>query len=91
MPVRHHPAVVNMNATQMLEIMNRTPFEPFILHLNNGTVIHVEQPFSIAARPNSSTCIVFDDDGIARFVAYRNIAEVVRRIGTGPDVTGPRL
>jgi len=72
-----------MNATQMLELMNRTPFEPLVIHLNNGTIIHVEDPYSISARANSPTCIVFDDDGIARFVAYRNISEVVTK-----DVNG---
>jgi hypothetical protein len=54
-----------MNATQLIELMNRTPFVPVELHLNNGTVIHVEQRFAIAASPNRATCIVFDDDGIA--------------------------
>lgn len=72
-----------MNATQMLELMNRTPFEPLAIHLNNGAVIHVEQPFSISARANSPTCIVFDDEGTARFVAYRNIAEVITKAING--------
>ncbi len=66
-----------MNATQMLELLNRTPFQPLEIHLNSGAVIHVEEPFGIRAVRNSPTCIVFDDDGIARFVAYRNMAEVV--------------
>ena len=68
-----------MNASQMIELMNRTPFVPLEIHLNNGTVIHVEQPYSISARGNGPSCIIFDDDGIARFVAYRNIAEVITR------------
>ncbi len=66
-----------MNATQMLELLNRTPFQPLEIHLNNGAVIHVDTPFAIRALPHSSTCIVFDDEGIARFIAYRNMAEVV--------------
>ena len=66
-----------MNATQMLELMNRVPFQPLEIHLNNGAVIHVEEPFAIRAKPHSSTCIVFDDEGIARFIAYRNMSEVV--------------
>jgi hypothetical protein len=45
--------------------------------LNNGTVIHVDTPFAIRAVPHNSTCIVFDDEGIARFIAYRNMDEVV--------------
>ncbi len=74
-----------MNATQMLELLNRTPFQPLEIHLNNGAVIHVEQPFAIHAVRNSPTCIVFDDEGIARFIAYRNMAEVVT---SGVDVNG---
>jgi len=66
-----------MNATQMLELMNRVPFQPLEIHLNNGPIIHVEEPFAIRAARNSPTCIVFDNDGIARFIAYRNIAEIV--------------
>ena len=66
-----------MNATQILELLNRTPFQSLEIHLNNGTVIHVDTPFAIRALPHSSTCIVFDDEGIARFITYRNMAEVV--------------
>jgi hypothetical protein len=66
-----------MNATQMLELLNRTPFQPLEIRLNNGTIIHIEDPFGIRAVKHSPTCIVFDDEGIARFVAYRNMAEVV--------------
>jgi hypothetical protein len=66
-----------MTATQMLQLLNRTPFQPLEIRLNNGTVIHVDQPFAIRAVANSPTCIVFDDEGIARFVAYRNMTEVV--------------
>ena len=66
-----------MNATQMLDLLNRTPFQPLEIRLDNGTVIHVDTAFAIRAVPHSSTCIVFDDEGIARFIAYRNMAEVV--------------
>ena len=68
-----------MNATQMLELMNRVPFQPLEIHLNNGTVIHVDEPFAIRAVRNSFSCIVFDNEGIARFFAYRNMAEVVTK------------
>jgi hypothetical protein len=66
-----------MNATQMLHLSNRTPFQPLEIRLNNGTVIHVDTPFAIRAVAHSPTCIVFDDEGIARFIAYQNMAEVV--------------
>jgi hypothetical protein len=65
-----------MNASQMVELMNRSPFLPLEIRLNNGTSIRVEQPFDIAARPNSSDCLIFEGDRW-RFIAYRNIAEVI--------------
>jgi hypothetical protein len=74
-----------MIATQMLELLNRTPFQPLEIRLNNGTVIRVDTPFAIRAVAHSPTCIVFDDDGIARFIAYRNMAEVVT---SDADVNG---
>jgi hypothetical protein len=66
-----------MNATQMIELMNRTPFEPLDIHLSDGTRIRVEHPYQIATRPDSPTCIVFDEPDRMRFVAYRNITEVI--------------
>jgi hypothetical protein len=72
-----------MNATQMLELMNRVPFQPLEIHLNNGTLIHVEELFSIRAAQHSPTCVVFDDEGIVCFIAYGNMAEVVTK-----DVNG---
>jgi hypothetical protein len=65
-----------MNASQMVELMNRSPFAPIEIHLTNGTAIRVDQPFDIAARPNSSDCLIFEGDRW-RFIAYRNIAEVI--------------
>jgi hypothetical protein len=65
-----------MNASQMVELMNRSPFTPIEIHLNNGSALRVEQPYDIAARPNSSDCLVFEGDRW-RFIAYRNIAEVI--------------
>jgi hypothetical protein len=66
-----------VNATQMIELMNRTPFEPFEIHLSDGVRIRVKHPYEIATRPDSATCIIFDDTGRMRIVAYRNITEVI--------------
>jgi hypothetical protein len=65
-----------MTANQMIELMNRVPFAPLELHLNDGHSIRVGHPYEIATKPNSQVCIVYDGD-LARFVAFRNIAEVV--------------
>lgn len=66
-----------MNASQMIALMNRVPFEPFEVHLSDGTQIRVEQPFQIATRPNSPSCVIYDEDDRMRIVAYRNITEVI--------------
>jgi len=44
-----------MNANQMIELVNRTPFEPLEIHLSDGTQIRVEQPYHIATRQRSSS------------------------------------
>ena len=66
-----------MHATQMIELMNRIPFEPLEIHLCDGTQIRVEQPYHIATRQNSPSCIIYGEDDRTRFVAYRNITEVI--------------
>ena len=66
-----------MTASQMIELMNRTPFEPLEIHLSDGTEIRVEHPYEIATRPNSASCTVYRPDGLMRIVAFRNITEVI--------------
>jgi hypothetical protein len=68
-----------MTAIQMIELMNRTPFEPLEIHLNDGTRLQIEHPYEIATRPRSQTCIIFDNDERMRIVAYRNITEVITK------------
>jgi len=69
-----------MTAQDMLSLMNRTPFEPLEIHLNNGTTITVQQPYQIATTPKASACVVYgDDEVVMRIVPYRNIAEVITR------------
>ncbi|HEY2760081.1 MAG TPA: hypothetical protein VGI75_05040 [Pirellulales bacterium] len=66
-----------MNASQMIDLMNRSPFAPLEIHLNDGNSIRVEEPFQIATLRNSPTCIIYENDSRTRFVAYRNITEVI--------------
>jgi hypothetical protein len=73
-----------MTAQQMITLMNRTPFEPFEIHLTDGVHIRVEHPYEIATAPKSRTCSVYDDDGgIMRIIAYRNITQVVTKAAAG--------
>jgi hypothetical protein len=68
-----------MNGTEMIEHMNRTPFEPIEIHLTDGTKILVEHPYYIATQPKSSSCFIYDDDERMHFVAYRNITQVITK------------
>ena len=68
-----------MTAIQMIELMNRTPFDPLEIHLSDGTVIHVEHPYNIATSPKARSCIIYGDEDRMRIVAYRNITEVVTK------------
>lgn len=72
-----------MTAVQLIQLMNRTPFEPFEIHLTDGARIRVEHPYEIATRPKSLNCIIYDEDEGMRIVAYRNITEVVTKITAG--------
>lgn len=67
-----------MNATQLIELLNRNPFEPIEIHLTNETVISIEHPYLIATAPGSSHCIIHGEteSEAVRYVAYRNMAEV---------------
>jgi len=68
-----------MNATQLIELINTTPFKPLEFHLNNGASIVVEHPYQIATRRNSPTCIIYDDDDHMHVVALRNITEIITK------------
>jgi hypothetical protein len=69
-----------MTAQQMIQLMNRTPFEPLEIHLTDGTHIRVEHPYEISTAPKSAICSIFnDDDGLMRVVSFRNITEVVTK------------
>jgi len=73
-----------MNASKMIELINRQPFEPIEVHLNDGTVFTVESPHLIATSRHQATFTVYsDDDDSARYVAYRNVTQVVTKEPTG--------
>ena len=72
-----------MDATQMIDLMNRTPFAPLEIHLNDGARIRVEQPYHVATRQNSSTFSIYDDGDRMRIVAFRNVTEVITSTAPG--------
>lgn len=68
-----------MTANQLIELMNRSPFEPLEIHLADRTTINVEHPYQIATKPHSQACVIYEDDERMRFVAYRNITEIITK------------
>ena len=67
-----------MTANQMIELMNRVPFSPLEIRLNDGTQIVVEHPWQISTAPNRPICVIFElDEDRTRYVSYRNITEVI--------------
>jgi hypothetical protein len=68
-----------MNATAMIDLMNRTPFEPIEIHMSDGSNIRVEHPYAIATNPKSHSCIVYQHERM-RIIAYRNITEVITKV-----------
>jgi hypothetical protein len=66
-----------MNASQLIELMNRTPFTPFEIHLNDGSQIAVEHPWQVATFRNSPVCTIYESEERTRIVAFRNITQFV--------------
>jgi len=73
-----------MSATTLIDLMNRSPFQPLEIHLSDETRLTVENPCQIATSRNSASCIIYEDNGDARMriVAYRNITEIVTPAST---------
>ena len=73
-----------MNASKMVEFVNRQPFEPLEVHLNDGEVLAIESPHLVAISRNQSTFTLYSDENdSSRYVAYRNIFQVVTKVPTG--------
>ena len=68
-----------MTATQMIELMNREPFDSFEVHLSDGANVKVEEPWQISTSRNSPVCVIFDADEQMRIISFRNLTEVVTR------------
>ena len=64
-----------MNASELIELMNRSPFQPLEIHLNDGSIIIVNEPFEIATQRTSPRFIVYTTDKMD-VVSYRNVAKV---------------
>jgi hypothetical protein len=70
-----------MNATELIKLMNRSPFQPLEIHLNDGSIITVNEPFEIATQRTSPCFVAYTTDKMD-VVAYRNVTKVTTPIGT---------
>lgn len=69
-----------MNASKMIELVTQQPFETINVHMNDGEVITIESPHLIATGKNKPTFTLWaDEDDTVRYVAYRNITQVVTK------------
>lgn len=66
-----------MNASQLIEVMNRRPFQPFEIHLSDGERVRVDEPFQVSTARNSPSCTVYDTEDRMRIISYRNITEII--------------
>lgn len=69
-----------MNATALIKLMDRSPFQPLEIHLGDGLTITVTEPFSIATQRTSPCFIVYAADK-TDVVAYRNVTKVTTPVG----------
>ncbi len=64
-----------MNATELIKLMNQSPFQPLKIYLNDGSMISVNEPFEIATQRTSPCFIVYSSDRMD-VVSYRNVAKI---------------
>ena len=64
-----------MDADEMIKLANRIPFQPLEIHLNDGSVITVTEPFELATQRTSPCFIVYSRDKMD-VIAYRNVTRI---------------
>jgi hypothetical protein len=77
-----------MTVDELRSIVKREPFQPFTIHLNDGSRLRVTQPDNFFAPPSWRTdFIVALDNGRWSWVYIRNVAHVTTR-GGWPKMSG---
>jgi len=79
-----------MTADQLREFASRHPFEPFTIHMNDGSRLRITQPDGlIVPRPWKWNAIVVLGQDRFTILYLRNIAHISSR-GTWPNARGKR-
>lgn len=68
-----------MHASELIKLMNRTPFQPLEIHLNDGSIITVTEPFEMATQRNSPCFVVYTEEKM-EVVSYRNVSKITTPI-----------
>jgi len=68
-----------MNATELIKLMNRSPFQPLEIHLNDGSIVTVHEPFEIATQRTSPCFLVYSADRMD-VISYRNVSKITTPI-----------
>lgn len=66
-----------MNATKLIGLMNHRPFHPLEGRLADGRSLQIEEPLNVAVARSQPTFLVDDEAGPTRYVAYRDVTEVI--------------
>lgn len=66
-----------MTAETIREVLQRQPFRPFVLHMNDGRKLEVKHPDFVLLPPGfTTTAIVAFPDERFQFVAIRNVSSL---------------
>lgn len=71
-----HGFVADMQVQDIKEIVERAPFRPFTVRLNNGAEYHVRQPRDVGAPQNYRLLIYFGEGQTVR-IDTDSIAKVI--------------
>jgi len=79
-----------MTAEDLKSLARRQPFNPFTIHMNDGSRLKVTQPDNFFMPPAwKFGAIIAFDDGRFSVIALRNVAHVATR-GSWPQLRGRR-
>ena len=66
-----------MNADQLRQLKNKSPFEPFTIHMNSGESFRIGDPQNLVIHPEWTVdAIVFQPRGRFSFLYLKNVTHV---------------
>ena len=65
-----------MKIQTIRKLYGKRPFQPFVLHLANGTKIAIEHPEFMATAPNGRELVVYESDNSFHIIDLMLVNEV---------------